>query len=613
MRGRQRGAEANGRAKTEAHSSSHILLFHFGIIVQTKRIVAVFGLLLLAFSLYNCSEETKQETAAQLSGGKYAGGIYRINMVRGNPNGLDPVLINSKLADDIALQLYDRLLSLDSNLNIVPELATEWDISPDGLVYTFHLRSDVFFHDNACFPGGKGRKMTAKDVVYSLERCCDPGTRSVQFWAFKDKVAGATEYYQSRIEGKSDVGSIKGLEAPNDSTFRITLLAPYAPFVYYLVNSLGCVVPHEAVEKYGKDYFQHPVGTGPFEFTEWEPDRFIKLKRNANYWQRDERGNQLPLLDNVEITFIQDDKIQFAEFSKGNLEESFGIPTELFPLVVDANTRGLLPEYRNYVLQAEPALLSWFFDFLNTTPPFDNADVRRAFSYAVDREKIVRYVLRSAPYAPAEHGLTPPVMPGYDITSIAGYSADEGKAREFMAKAGYPGGKGFPTVTLTVYPEPKLVQVAEAIQDMLSKTLNISVKIQIVQFAQLMELSEAGKLQFWGTRWYGDYPDPENYLNLLYGKLVPTDAGQPSYPNSTRYNNPQFNELFEKAVATNNLAERLALYRQAEAIAMQDAPAIVLFYEMHYRLLQPYVRGNALDPMNRVLLKHVWFDRNQKQ
>lgn len=572
-----------------------------------KRIAALLSLFCLVVLISACTDEKKPEAAAQLPGGKFKGGVYRINMVRGNPNGLDPVLINSKLADDIALQIYDRLLSLDSNLNIVPELATRWETSADGIVYTFHLRSDVYFHDNACFPGGKGRKMTSKDVLYSLERCCDPGTRSVQFWAFKDKVLGATEFYQARLNGKNDIASIKGLEAPDDSTFRITLTAPYAPFIYYLVNSLGCVVPREAVEKYGKDFFQHPVGTGPFVFSEWQHDRFIKLKRNPSYWQRDEQGNQLPLLDGVEVTFIQDDKIQFAEFSKGNLEESFGIPTELFPLVVDANTRTVLPEYRQYVLQAEPALLSWFFDFLTTKPPFDNADVRRAFSYAVDRDKIVRYVLRNAPYAPASHGITPPVMPNYDISSIPGYSVDENKAREYMAKAGYPNGKGFPSIKLTVYPEPRLVQVAEAIQDMLAKTLNITVEIQIVQFAQLMELAESGKLQFWGTRWYGDYPDPENYLNLLYGKLVPVD-GQPSYPNSTRYNNAQFNELFEKAVATTDQTERLSLYRQAEVIAMQDAPAIVLFYEMHYRMLQPYVRGNALDPMNRVLLKFVWFD-----
>lgn len=567
----------------------------------------------LLVALAACSDRAEQDSSQQRAGGKQAGGIYHLNMVRGDPNALDPVLINSKLADDIALQIYDRLLSLDSNLNLVPELATQWEVSDDGLTYTFRLRTDVSFHDDPCFPGGKGRRMTAQDVRYSLERCCDPATRSVQFWAFRDKVAGATEYYDAKLEKKEKADlHVSGLQAPDDSTFRIQLIRPYAPFIYYLVNSLGCVVPREAVEKYGRDYFQHPVGTGPFVFVEWKHDQNITLRRNPAYWQHDEAGNQLPLLDGVEITFIKDDKIQLTEFTKGTLDECFGIPTEFFPYVVDANTRALMPEYRQYVLQAQPAMLSWFFDFLCTKPPFDNADVRRAFSCAIDRDKIVKYVLRNAPYAPAVHGITPPVIPGYDITQIPGYTVDETKAREYMAKAGYPGGNGFPPVTMTVYPEPRLLQVAEAVKDMLEKTLNISVNMRIIQFAQLLELAEAGKLEFWGTRWYGDYPDPENYLNLFNGALVPEDNAQPSYPNSTRYSNPEFTALLNRAVETRDSSERTELYRRAETLAMQDAPALMLFYEMHYRLLQPRVRGNPLDPMNRVVLKRVWFDRGEQ-
>jgi oligopeptide transport system substrate-binding protein len=578
--------------------------------MQTGKSISCVLMAVLLVVLAGCGEKEQEIGSRQLAGGKYAGGVYHINMVRGDPNALDPVLINSKLADDIALQIYDRLLSLDSNLNLIPELATQWEISEDGLLYTFRLRTDVSFHDNACFPDGKGRKMTAQDVRYSLERCCDPATRSVQFWAFKDKVAGATEYYEAKLNGQSTGQGVSGLQALDDSTFQIRLVRPYAPFLYYLVNSLGCVVPHEAVEKYGKDYFQHPVGTGPFVFVEWKHDQSITLTRNPSYWQKDEAGNQLPLLDEVQISFIKDDKIQLTEFSKGTLDECFGIPTEFFPFVVDGNTGALMPEYRKYTLQAKPAMLSWFFDFLCTKPPFDKADVRRAFSYAIDREKIVKYVLRNAPYAPAMHGITPPVIPGYDIAQIPGYTIDETKAREYMAKAGYPNGKGFPAITMSVYPEPRLLQVAEAVKDMLEKTLNISVNIRIIQFAQLLELAEAGKLEFWGTRWYGDYPDAENYLNLYNGALVPKDDS-PSYPNSTRYNNPAFTALLNQAVETSDSRQRNELYRQAETIAMQDAPAIMLFYEMHYRLLQAGVRGNPLDPMNRVILKYVWFNKEK--
>jgi peptide/nickel transport system substrate-binding protein len=139
-------------------------------------------------------------------------------------------------------------------------------------------------------------------------------------------------------------------------------------------------------------------------------------------------------------------------------------------------------------------MLTWFVDFLCTKAPFDNADVRRAFAYAVDREKLVRYVLRNAPYAPAHNGITPPVMSGYSITQLSGIVFDEQKARDYLQKAGYPNGKGFPEVTLSVYPDPRLLQIAEALQGMISQTLNVNIKLQILQFAKLLDMAEAGSL-----------------------------------------------------------------------------------------------------------------------
>jgi len=562
--------------------------------------------ILLLAGLFTGCPKHEQSTLRAAKGGKFYGGTYRINMVRGNPNGLDPVIINSKLADDLALQVFDRLISFDSALNTIPELATSWEISTDGKLYRFHLRTDVYFHDNPCFPNGIGRKMVARDVEYSLARCCNPGTRSVHFWAFKDRVVGATEYYTAQLEKRASGMSVSGIRAVNDSTLEIELLRPSAPFLLTLANSLGCVVPREAVEKFGADFFQNPVGTGPFIFEKWDHDRQMTMRRNLKYWQHDKTGNQLPFFDNLFVSFIKDDKIQLQEFSKGNLDECFTIPTEFLDNVMDAG-RNAKPPYDKFIFQKQPAMCSWFLDFLCTKPPFNNVDVRRAFSLAIDREKIVRYVLRNAPYAPAIHGITPPVMPDYSIDSIPGFGLDLPKAREYMAKAGFPNGKGFPVVELHIYPEPRLVQVAEAVQKMLDEALNVKVEIKTVQFAELLALAEQGKLNFWGTRWYGDYPDAENFINLLDGALVPMNDNEPSYPNSTRYSNPAASEALAKAVASTSIAERMSNYRTAETLAMKDAPAVMLFYEMHYRMLQPNVRNYPLDAMARVVLKNSWF------
>ncbi len=551
-------------------------------------------------------EKSKHELHAGNCGRNY-GGVYHINMIRGNPSGLDPVLISSKLADDIALQIYDRLISFDSTLNVVPELATGWEISADGCRYTFRLRTDVRFQDDACFPGGHGRKMTAADVAYSLRRCCDPTTRTVAYWVFQDKVVGANRYFESRRSGNKDSTlDIEGIHCENDSTLCIDLIHSYAPFLMQLANALGCVVPLEAVNYYGKDFFRHPVGTGAFCMTRWTDDHEMILTRNPHYWKVDAYGNRLPFFESIRVSFITDDKVQFQEFMSGHLDESFTIPTEMFPVLFDPNTREARKNF-DFVIQKRPAMLSWFIDFLCTRKPFDNVEVRRAFSYAVDREKLVRYVLRNAPYAPAVHGITPPVMPGYDIDSIHGFAFDTKRAQECLARAGFPHGKGFPTVILSVYPEPRLMQVAESVQNMLSENLNINVRIQVLQFAQLLEKSEAGELMMWGTRWYGDYPDVENYLSLWDGSLVPKDSSLPSYPNSTRYSNLEVNKLLDSALHLGALSDRYAVYRKAERLATADAPSLLLFYEMHYRLVQASVRGYPLDAMDRVQLKEAWF------
>ncbi|MBL7997122.1 MAG: ABC transporter substrate-binding protein [Candidatus Kapabacteria bacterium] len=551
--------------------------------------------------------ERKTTALRPAKGGRNYGGYHRMNMIRGNPSGLDPVMITSTLADDIALQIYNRLISFDSSLNVVPELASSWDIRNNGTQYVFHLRSDVRFHNDVCFPKSAGRRMTAHDVVYSYKRCCDPTTKSAQFWVFKDKVIGANEYYAARREKRSQPDAIRGLYATNDTTVIIELTRPYAPFLMQLANALGCVVPREAVEYYGADFFRHPVGTGAFRLSAWNNDYQMTLARNPDYWEYDSDGNRLPYLDSIRISFVTDDKVQYQQFVSGELEESLGIPTEFFPIIYDTKTRTPRP-LDNAVVQSKPAMLTWFIDFLCTKPPFNNVHLRRACSYSIDRERIVKFVLRNSPHSPATNGITPPVFPGYATDSIQGIQFNPRQALNELRLGGYANGSDVPPITLHIYPEPRLIQVAEAVQQMLSENLNIKMTIKVIQFAQLLDLAEKGDLMMWGTRWYGDYPDAENYLSLLDGSLVPTDNSQPSYPNSTRYNNTIASNLLARAVATTDITERNALYRNAEQRSIKDAPAILLFYEMHYRLLRPYICNYPLDPMNRIQLRYVWYD-----
>jgi len=580
-----------------------------------------FGLLLpaalLALGALSCGHD-KVETKPQVSGqgGKKYGGVYRMNALEGSPKALDPVLINVKNGEDIASQIFDRLIDLNEKLDLVPELAKSLPtISPDGRTYTFDLRTDVNFQDDSCFPGGVGRRLTAEDVRYSLTRCCDPRTQTIYYSFFQGKVKGATEYFNAinaSLAGGSKGSlpdSVPGIRALNDSTFQLELIEPYAPFLYYFVNSLGDVVPREAVETYKENFFRHPVGSGPFMLASWKPDQELVLRRNPKYWGKDGSGNKLPFLDEIRVKFIPDDKSQFNEFLNGNLDESYGIPNEQYTDVLDSAHQPR-EAYAKYQVQSTPAMLTWFYDFNNQKPPFNNADVRRAFNYAIDREKIVRFALQNSPYAPALHGLVPPVFRRYPVESIKGYGYDPARAKQLLAKAGYPNGAGFPSVTLHIYPVPRLVSSAQAVQEMLSTALNIKVNIQLMEKPQLLDQAESGKLLFWGTRWVGDYPDPETFLILLNGELVPRDSGAPSYPNSSRYVNPAFTALFKRGVGTIDQLAQMKHYSDAENLAIADAPVMPLFYEQYYRLLQPNVRGCVLDPMGRYDMKYVWLDNN---
>lgn len=552
------------------------------------------------------------DTITELKGGIKGGGTYVLNELE-NIRSLDPVGINDVVSHHVAHQVYDLLIDLDTNLLLRPELATSWEISQDGLLYMFHLRKGVYFQDNICFPDGKGREMNAKDVKYSFDRILDPRTGSLGFDYYKNYVEGAKEFIDELNKAASEnrkpsIDGVSGFIVKDDNTFQIKLKKPFGPFIYYLCLAFAYVLPREAVEKYGKDFFQNPVGTGPFIFENWTPDLEINLKRNPNYWRKDEFGNQIPYLEKVKFRFIKDLSQQLLEFKNGGLEESYRISNELFKTIVTGDKK-LTPEYSRFVLQRATSLTIQYYGFLTTAKIFNNVKVRQAFNYAIDREKIIKYVLNGSVTEPAIHGIVPPVMPNYNAKNIKGYTYDLEKARQLMYEAGYPEGKGFPEATLYINEGGgRNTQIAEAIQDML-KEIGVKVKLQLLQFAQHLDNIDAGRADFWRLGWIADYPDPENFLNLFYGQNVPDNPKDKSPINSFRYKNSKFDELFEKALTITDIKERNKIYEKAEQIAVSEAPVLFIFYDEDWRLLQPYVRGNALDPMHRVNLRYVWLDK----
>lgn len=581
-----------------------------------KRLYSLLGvfsvILLLAVVVGGCGTRGEQPVAElrPAAGGRNYGGIFRVNET-GELRSLDPVRINDATSSHIAEQVYDRLVTLDENLELRPDLAERFEISPDGKVITYYLRRGVYFHDAACFPDGKGREMTAEDVRYSFTRVCDFRTGTLGFDYFNGKLEGAAEYFEATKRaakgGELSPADVSGLVVVDKYTIQFRLTQPFAPFEYYPALSQCFIHPKEAVEHFGAEFFKNPVGTGPFIFSSWQPDRQLVLVRNAKYWRSDEHGNQLPYLDSVRFTFMKDDKLQLLEFRQGNLDESYRIPSEFFGEIVSGDKKPV-GDYEKYVLLSVPAMSSQFYGLMTQSDVFKDVRVRQAFSYAIDRERIIKFVLKGQANAPAHNGIVPPSMPGYRSDLIKGYSYDRDKARKLLAEAGYPDGKGFPELTLQLNAGGgRNLQIAEAVQSMLQEVLNISVSIKQVEWATHLETVDAGGVSFFRFGWIADYPEPDNFLNLFYGKMVPKDGGI-SPINSTRYINPVFDSLYELGLTTMDREQRMELYRKAEQIAMNEAPVMLTFYDEDYRFLQPWVRGYRNNAMDRRPYKFVWFD-----
>ncbi|TCJ12562.1 ABC transporter substrate-binding protein [Flaviaesturariibacter flavus] len=515
-------------------------------------------------------------------GEKEAGNVFRYNESSGVAS-LDPAFAKNQSVMWPIHQLFNTLVETDSALNLVPSLARAWELSPDRRTYTFHLRTDVFFHDDACFPNGTGRRMKASDVAYSLGRIIDQKTASPGAWIFQDKIDSARSFV-----------------AVNDSTFELRLLRPYGPILGILSMQYCSVLPREAVARYGNDLRKHPVGTGPFRYVAWEEGQALILKRHPHYFERDAQGRQLPYLDGVRISFYDNKATEFLLFRQGKLDFINDIEASFKDEVL--SRRGeLRSEWRGRVRLDKHAYLNteYLGLLVDSTNPLLRAAptrqrlVRQAINYAIDRRALVRY-LRNSIGTPAESGFVPAGLPSFSAEAVKGYVYNPAEARRLLAEAGY-GSRPVPALKLQTI--PVYAEIGNFIARQLGE-VGIPVQVEVVQKSLLLDMTSNGKALFFRGSWIADYPDAENYLSVFYSK-------NPAPPNYTRYHNPAFDALFEAAIAEPDEAKRDALYRQADALIVRDAPVVPLWYDMVIHLVQPGVEGFPANALNLLELRKV--------
>lgn len=561
--------------------------------------------LLSAIVLWSCKPDVPPGVTEIGKGDIPLGGVFRMNEVQDFRN-LYPLNITEVVGHRITNQIYEGLLKYSQkDLELIPGLAESWEVNDDATKFTFHIREGVKFHDNACFDDGKGREVTAEDFKYCFTMLCTSDPQNQGFWVFKNRVVGADEYYQSTIEGTPLAEGVTGVKVIDKYTLQIDLNYSFAGFLQILCTPFTWVFPKEALDKYGIDMRVKCVGTGPFQVETIREGEDVLLSKNLSYWGYDEHGNQLPYLERLKITFLKEKKSELLEFKKGNLDMVFELPIEMIDEVM-----GELADAVNgasFEVQVTPALALHYYGFQHQSDLFSNKLVRQAFNWAIDRESIVTYTLQGEG-RPAIYGIVPPAFKDYDFEGIIGYNFDPDKAKSLFAQAGYPNGNNFPKLTLQLNSGgSRNVQIAEVIQKQLKENLNIDVELNVMPWAQHLENLETGKALFWRTGWIADYPDPENFLNLLYSPHIPAHLNDKSYINSVRYKSAQFDSLFALGLREVDDEKRLELYRKADQVAMDDAAIMPIYYYEHYRLLQLDVRGFDINPMEYRDLSVVYF------
>lgn len=489
-----------------------------------------------------------------------------------DPPTLEPAHATDLTSSAVIRQVFDALLELDEHLQPVPALATSWKVSDDQRVYTFALRPGVKFHN--------GREMKAADVKYSFERAAK-GKRP---WVF-EKITGARPF----IAGSA--GDIAGIVVVDDLTVEVRLDRPFAPFLSLIAYDAASVVPREEAEKRGAGFASHPVGTGAFRFVSWRRDDQVVLERFPEHF----RGPAL--LDRVVFRVIPSETTRYNEYGAGQLDLS-DIPTGRCRAVqADPRLKGQVAMW--------PTLGTHAVRFNVERAPYDDVRVRRAIAHAIDPSIIVDRLLEGCVQPP--HGVMPPALPGF-APEVKRLTLDREQSRKLLAEAGFPGGRGLPPMAFHFNTSDANQRIAEVLQAQL-KDVGIALELRRLDWAAHLKLVDAGSAGFFRQGWIADYPDPENFLTVLYHSRNVGAAG-----NSSRYRNPKVDRLLDEADTMPSGPARFKRYAEAEQIVLDEAVWIPLYHYTSRALIKPYVKGLERSPQSSAPeflapLRKVWLDR----
>ncbi|MDH3674596.1 MAG: peptide ABC transporter substrate-binding protein, partial [Anaerolineae bacterium] len=477
------------------------------------------------------------------------------------------------------VEIYSGLMAYDRDLNLVPDVAESYDLSADGLVYTFNLREDAQFQD--------GKPIRAGDFKWSFERACDPATGSNTADTYLGDIVGC----RAKLQGEA--GEVEGVEVVDELTLRLTIDEPKGFFPAKMTYPTAYVLDRENVES-GPEWFLEPNGSGPFVLEDIDENIIILARNDAFY------GDLKPTLERV--IYLVNAPINSMTGYEDNLAQ-LGLPDDVtydaIPIGVSDLSRATDP---NNPLSQEfvstPELNVSYVGFNVDKPPFDDEKVRQAFNLALDKRRLVKLVFQDT--VPVANGIVPPTMPGYQNPDLSDYEFDPERALTLIAESSYGDTSELPEITLNVSGTGGSVgPIIEAIVESYKQNLGVEVLVEQTPWPQFLAgLNQPDPpYQMYQLGWIADYPDPQNFLEILFH----TESAQ----NHGGYSNPEVDTVLDQARGAPDPDARLALYQQAEQMILDDAAWVPLYFGVENWLVKPYVRGFQIPPIKIPKLQYI--------
>ncbi len=488
-----------------------------------------------------------------------------LNLYGIDPLTLDPAVSGEMTSHQYITQIFSGLVCLDDNQEPAPDIAEKWQVSDDGRTYTFYLRQDVSFHD--------GRQVKAEDFKYSWERACDPETGSMTAATYLGDIVGVGEVLSGERE---DIGGVRVI---GDYTLEVTIDAPKSYFLSKLTYPTAFVVDRAGAESGGK-WWRSPNGTGPFKLKQWDKNDLLILERNELYYRELAKVNLVvfQLWGGVPMNMYETDRIDVTSVGISYIEK---VTDETGPFYQD--------------LRVVSELSFSYIGFSTTKPPFDDINIRRAFSQAIDKDRLVSLVFKGM--VQRADGILPPGMPGYN-EELLGLDYDIDRAKELIANSRYGDVSQLPPITITTMGWGGLISRSlEAIVYQWRNNLGVEVKVRQLEPERFLYHLKQEKDEMFYIGWVADYPHPQDFLDVLFHSGTDNNFGE--------YSNPEVDTLLERAGVEQDSELSLALYQQAEQLLVDDAACLPLWFGQNYILVKPYIKGYNLNPLGFAMLNEV--------